>query len=110
MVKKYRKGERVQIVGGSFKSHGFGTYIRPLGTMNMRAAVKVDGDEAKQERHLWLTSIALIQAEDAMKSEAPSSRSSITIDRKLYHEILQDVESLSKDVERLQQRLKDMNI
>jgi hypothetical protein len=63
------EGQRVRIVAGSYKKHGFGTYMGPYG--KVMCCVKVDGDTV-QQRHLWLTSIRPMMAPKS--GSAPSDK------------------------------------
>jgi hypothetical protein len=81
------------IVGGIYKRHGFGTYVHPYGTK--MATVLVQG----KERNLWLTSI--VKIEDEINT--------ITISRSKYTSLLEDITKLTKEMKRLELKVKDLD-
>jgi hypothetical protein len=106
MAKKYAHGERIKIIGGSFVSHGYGTYIKPYGSM--RAYIKVDNDTLKPHRLLWLTSVATLpEEEDDIK---PTNTSTVSIDRGVYEELLKDIGALARQIQSLEERLHALNV
>ena len=52
-----KAGDRVKIIGGTYKKHGAGTYKGPCINGTKMARVAIDND-TRMERNLMLTSIA----------------------------------------------------
>jgi hypothetical protein len=110
---KYNSGDRINIIGGSYKNRG-GVYLRPSG--RMKAFVAVDGD-SRAERGLWLTSIAIAPPTTTPQrstphptSSAAASDSTATVEVSLaqYKELLRDVTAMRAAMEQLEYRLQNL--
>lgn len=99
-----QKGDRVRIIGGSYKKHGTGTFVKLRGIT--QAKVEVDGD-TRSTRNLWLTSIQKIEMQTPKET---TTTTTITINKAEYEEVLKQVETLEDEVKQLHLKLKRLGI
>ena len=78
----FKKGEKVTIVKGNYKSNKYGTFLRYSGTVS--ADVKVENDTAA-ERCLRLTSIARVEKE---------REETISVDKEGFYEVISELEAM----------------
>lgn len=109
---KYNSGDRINIIGGTYKNTG-GVYLRPSG--RMKAFVAVDGD-SRAERGLWLTSIAIAPSTPPQRSTphptssstANASAETVQVDLVKYKELLREVTAMRVTMEQLEYRLRNL--
>ena len=78
----FKKGEKVTIVKGNYKSNKYGTFLRYSGTVS--ADVKVENDTAA-ERCLRLTSIERIKGDEV---------ETLTVSKEGFYEVIADLEAV----------------
>jgi hypothetical protein len=97
-----KPGDKVYIVGGMYRWHGHGTYVRPFG--KKMCTIKVNGD-IRETRNLWLSSIQKEETEAKDNEQRPPSSTSfaeVVLTREQYDSLLRDIASLAKALNELQ--------
>ena len=92
--KKYTKGDKVNIVGGSYKGKT-GVYQDIYG--KVMCTVLIDGP-IKYSRNIWLTSICLQDDKDTIK-----------ISRREFESLQAQLQALTKAMEKLTQKFNAVN-
>lgn len=98
----FTRGERVAIVAGKYKKHGYGVYQGDYGKV-MCSVVVAGIDEVK---HIWKSSVAKIPKKTS--DAAPDSGDDhdvMMIKRQEYTKLMNEVSELTKRMETLQLKL-----
>lgn len=90
----YTRNERVKIVGGSYVSHGFGTFLRDAG--QTKAAVRIDNDSVR-ERNLLRSSIRPL----SQPTQAKAAQGGIRLSRQEHKELVEMATTAKAEVDKL---------
>ena len=100
---RYKRGDRVKIVRGSYATNRYGTFLAYYGTF--MAQVRVDADN-RGYRNLMLTSITTVVSTDG-ESESTAG-ATVTVDRSEVLAIQDEIDNLQERLGKLQLRLKNI--
>lgn len=95
----YRKGDRIDVIRGSYKKYGKAIYLGACG--KTQATVKVIGD-SRDSRNLWLTSIRPRKN----SKDGATNDTEIRLTKEEYASLLEEISALTMQLQGLEMKLK----
>ena len=102
MTTTHKSGDRVKIVGGSYKNRS-GSFVQRCGVK--MCTIEVDGDSRKS-RNLWLHSIELLP----VTGDDTDTTDTMTLNRRDYNALLQRINTMQAEMKDMELMLKKLTM